>query len=179
MYFILLTSVIGLAVFIERYVYLRNFLISGRTIMGKLREKSQNYQIDEAEAECDNNPGPACNIIKAGVENSGSPAETIEISMERAAKLEIAYINRFVPVLASVPGISTLLGLLGSVFGMMTVGGITKSLIATAFGLCVAIPAVAGYNYIVAKIDAVLSEIEFWTADFIKIACGRPSGSKW
>ncbi len=197
MYLILLSSVLGLAVFIERFIYLRNFLICGSTIMGKIRERANNYQIDEAKAECDNNPGPASNIIKAGIEVSGSPVEVIEVSMESAAKLEISGINRFVPILATVSSVSTLLGLLGSVLGMINsgtaltgltegaagpsrlIGGIARSLIATAFGLCVAIPAVAGYNYITAKINAVLSEIESWTADFIKIAGKRPERSKW
>jgi biopolymer transport protein ExbB/TolQ len=108
--------------------------------------------------------------------------------MESAAKLELPGINRFVPVLATVSSVSTLLGLLGSVLGMMTeiaqspsrlVAGLARALITTAFGLGVAIPAVAGYNYITARIDAVLSEIESWIIDFIKIAVKRPDRSKW
>ncbi len=188
MYLILAVSVLGLAVFIERFVYLRNFLICGRTIMNSIMAGAGVYLADEAVAQCDNNPGPASRIIKAGVDASGGPADLIENSMESAAKKEFAGLNRFVPVLATVSSVSTLLGLLGSVLGLMAAGsagpsgmagGINRALVTTAFGLCVAIPAIAGYNYITAKIDRVLAEIEFWTAEFVKISGKQPEKLKW
>jgi biopolymer transport protein ExbB len=195
MYLILLTSIIWLTFFIERFIYLRNVLAGGREIMGKLREKSENLKIDEGLAQCDNNPGPLSNIIRAGLVISDRSGEEIEITMEAAAKLELPGLNRFISVLASVPGISTLLGLLGSVLGMIHSGAIlsaegavtfsgifsiiAKALITTAFGLCVAIPALASYNYITAKVNFIISEIEIWTAELIKILKRRPEKPKW
>lgn len=178
MYLILFISVLGFAVFIERYMYLRNFLYCGRAILESIREAGP-FQPDQAAAECDNYPGPASAIIKAGVEVSGSPSEAIDQAMESAARNQLPGINRFVHVLATVSSMATLLGLLGSVLGLMVPVNINRALISSAFGLCIAIPAIAGYNYIAAKIDLVLSEIESWTAEFIKIAARRPERSKW
>ncbi len=195
MYLILLTSIAGLAVFIERTVFLGHALAGGREVMDKIKRKADNLKIDESLAECDNIPGPVSNIIRAGLLIYDRDAEQIELSMETAAKIELPGLNRFIPVLATVSSISTLLGLLGSVFGMIYSGAaisaegaatfgsvfsiIARSLISTAFGLCVAIPAVAAYNYITAKVDFIIAEIEIWTADLIRILKKRPQKQNW
>lgn len=182
---ILLLSVLGLAVFIERMVYLESVKKNMKQVMEKLREKLKGLRVDEAIAVCENHEGPASNIIKAGLESYTKSREEIERSMEDASKYELPKLNRYLPVLSTVVGISTLLGLLGTVLGMITsstvlstkgmsdpaqlIAGIAQALITTAAGLIVAIPALVGYNYIVAKIDRILSDIEMSTTDIIKL----------
>ncbi len=185
MYVILLASVIALAVFIERLFYLRKVTGNAKIVIEKMREKLRGMRVDEAIAVCENHPGPAANIIHAGLMVADQKREVIERSMEDAAKYEIPKLNRHLPVLSTIVSISTLLGLLGTVLGMIVsssvlstqgmsdpsklIGGIAQALITTAAGLIVAIPALIGYNYIVAKIDNIISDIEITTTEIIRL----------
>lgn len=185
MVFILLASVIGLAVFIERLLYLRKVKKNGGIVMEKIREKLKSLRLDEAIAVCENYPGPASNIIRSGLEASSKSREEIEKSMEDAAKYEIPKLQKNLPILATVVSISTLLGLLGTVLGMIMsstvlstqgmsnpsklIAGIAQALITTAYGLIVAIPAVVGYNFIVSQVDTLITGIELSATDLIKL----------
>lgn len=185
MYLILIVSIVGLAVFIERFFYLQKVKKNGKIIMEKMREKLKGLRLDEAIAVCENYPGAASNIIKAGLEVASRSREEIEKAMEDAAKYEIPKLQKNLPVLATVVSISTLLGLLGTVIGMIIsstvlstqgmsnpsrlIGGIAQALITTAYGLIVAIPSVVAYNYISSKIDNIISEIEISTIEIIKL----------
>ena len=184
MLLILLASIIALAVFIERMFYLSKVNKNAHLIQNKMREKLKGLHVDEAIGVCENYPGPASNIIRAGLEVADRNREQIEKAMEDAAKYEIPKLNKNLPVLATVVSVSTLLGLLGTVLGMITsssvlsqgmqnpaklIGGIAQALVTTAGGLIVAIPALIGYNYLVAKIDSILSNIEISTTDTIKL----------
>lgn len=185
MYVILLASIIALAVFIERLFYLSKVKSNAKMVVEKMREKLRGMRVDEAIAVCENYPGPASNIIHAGLMVADQKREIIERSMEDAAKYEIPKLNRNLPVLSTIVSISTLLGLLGTVLGMIVsssvlstqgmsdpsklIGGIAQALITTAAGLIVAIPALIGYNYIVAKIDNIISDIEITTTEIIRL----------
>ncbi|MEJ5283975.1 MAG: MotA/TolQ/ExbB proton channel family protein [Brevinematia bacterium] len=185
MYLILLASIVGLAVFIERWFYLEKVKKNARMINERMKEKLKGLRLDEAIAVCENHPGAASNIIKAGLEVASKSREEIEKAMEDAAKFEIPKLQKNLPVLGTIVSISTLLGLLGTVLGMILsssvlatkgmsdpaklIGGIAQALITTAYGLIVAIPAVVGYNYLNAKIDNIINEIEISTIELIKL----------
>jgi len=195
MYFILLASIMGLTVFIERLFYLEKVRKNARMVMERIREKLKGLRLDEAIAVCENHPGPASNIIKAGLESSSKTREEIETAMEDAAKYEIPKLQKNMPVLATVVSISTLLGLLGTVIGMIMscnvlarqgmsnpsqlIAGIAQALITTAYGLIVAIPAVVGYNYIQNKVDNVITDIEISTTDLLKLLKKDSEIKKW
>ncbi len=97
MYFILIASIVGLAVFIERLVYLNEVKKNALIIMEKMREKLKGLRLDEAMAVCENHPGPAANIIKAGLEVSNKSREEIEKSMEDAAMYELPKLQKYLP----------------------------------------------------------------------------------
>lgn len=182
---IILSSVIALAVFIERMLYLKSVKRNAKIINEKMREKLKGLRVDEAIAVCENHSGPASNIIKAGLECSDKSREELEHAMDDAAKYEIPKLNKNLPILATIVSTSTLLGLLGTVLGMITsssvlstqgmnnpselIGGIAQALITTAAGLMVAIPALIGYNYLVSKIDSIITDIEITTTDLISM----------
>ncbi|MCX7821656.1 MAG: MotA/TolQ/ExbB proton channel family protein [Brevinematales bacterium] len=185
MYLILLASIVGLAVFIERWFYLEKVKQNARMINERMKEKLKGLRLDEAIAVCENHPGAASNIIKAGLEVASKSREEIEKAMEDAAKFEIPKLQKNLPVLGTIVSISTLLGLLGTVLGMIIsssvlatkgmsdpaklIGGIAQALITTAYGLIVAIPAVVAYNYLNAKIENIVNEIEVSTIELIKL----------
>jgi biopolymer transport protein ExbB len=117
---IILASVLALAVFIERFIKLRKVESNAKIIKEKMKEKLKGLRVDEAIAVCENNEGPAANIIRAGLEVSDKSRDEIETAMEDSAKFEIPKLNRYLPILGTVVSISTLLGLLGTVLGMIT-----------------------------------------------------------
>jgi biopolymer transport protein ExbB len=197
-YIIVLLSVVALAVFIERMFYLRKVRTNAKIINEKMREKLKALRVDEAIAVCENHTGPASNIIKAGLEHYDKNRDDIERAMEDAAKYEIPKLNKSLPILGTIVSISTLLGLLGTVLGMITssavlstqgmsnpsdlIGGIAQALITTAAGLIVAIPSLVGYNYLVAKIDNIISDIEIITTDLIQLlnkSKKEPGFNRW
>ncbi len=194
LFLILITSVIAVAVFIERMLYLKKVSGNAKMIQEKMHEKLKGLRIDEAIGVCENYPGPASNIIRSGLELASSSRENIERAMEDAAKYEIPKLNKNLPILATVVSIATLLGLLGTVLGMISssstlaegaqdmaklIGGIAQALVTTAGGLIVAIPALIGYNYLVAKIDNIISDIEISTTDMIKLIKKKPDTRAW
>jgi len=173
---------------------------NARIIQEKMREKLKGHRIDEAIAVCENYPGLAANIIRAGLTQYNKSREEIEKAMEDAAVYEIPKLHRNIPVLATVTSVATLLGLLGTVLGMIIsstvlstqgmnnpsklIGGIAQALITTAYGLIVAIPAQVAYNYIVAQVENIISDIEISTTELIQLlksAKGDTSSSlpKW
>lgn len=185
MFILLFFSVVGLAVFIERSYYLLSVKKNGKVITERMREKLKGYRIDEALGVCENYPGPASNIIKAGLEVYLGSREDIEKAMEDSAKYELPKLTRHLPILGTIVSISTLLGLLGTVLGMITsstvlstsgmsnpselIGGIAQALVTTAAGLMVAIPALIGYNFLNASVDRIISDIEITTTELIQL----------
>jgi biopolymer transport protein ExbB len=185
MFCILAASIIAMAVFIERFVYLERTKRDARVLTEKMREKLSGHRIDEAIATCDNRPGPAANILKAGLLVSEKSRSEIELAMEDAAKYEMPRLYRNLPVLQTIASVSTLLGLLGTVLGMIAssvvlstqgmsnpsklIGGIAQALVCTAGGLCVAIPTLVGYNYMAAKTDKLISDLEIVTTELVKL----------
>ncbi len=117
-------------------------------------------------------------ILTSGIEN-------ISRSLQRSTTAEIALLEKYVSVLATVGSTSPFVGLFGTVWGIMdsfqgigatgnanlavVAPGISEALIATAFGLAAAIPAVIGYNIFVGKIKALTSEMDTFSQDFLNI----------
>ncbi len=118
MFAILLASIIALAVFFERLFYLHSVIKNANTIKQEI-DKFRGLKISDAISICNHHPGTASNIIKAGLQSSRS-REEMERSMEDVAKYELPKLNRYLPILATIINVSTLLGLLGTVLGMIT-----------------------------------------------------------
>ncbi|MGL5955443.1 MAG: MotA/TolQ/ExbB proton channel family protein [Brevinema sp.] len=181
---ILLSSIIGLAVFFERLFYLHTVIKNAHIIKQEMQEKFRGMKIGDAITICNNHPGTASNIIKAGLQASRS-REEMERAMEDIAKYELPKLNKHLPILATIINISTLLGLLGTVLGMITstsvlasqglnnpqelIGGIAQALVTTAAGLIVSIPSLIAYNYLSTRIDYIILSIESSATELIKV----------
>ncbi len=178
MYFILLASIIGTAIAIERYVFYKKLSGSIRKIFSIAKEKLESNQIRELVIICDAEKNVASNILKVVLENyiKGASKEDIENSIDDITKIEFPVIKRYLYLLGTMVTISPMLGLLGTVLGMIKstsvlaekglqnpselLGGIAEALITTAFGLIVAIPLAVVYNYLVNKSEEIIEEIE-------------------
>jgi biopolymer transport protein ExbB len=128
-------------------------------------------------AVCDETPGPVAHIVKAGILKHDRPKEEIKETIQDAGQHEIPRLEKNLSVLATIAHISPLLGLLGTVLGMIAAfqriqaesgrvnagdlaGGIWEALITTAAGLSVAIPTYVAYNYLVSRVNALVLDME-------------------
>lgn len=177
MYPILLCSVISVAIFIERLYHLHRAEINTREFLAGIRNILKKRNITEAVAICEETPGPVAHIIKAGVLKHDQPKEEIKEAVEDAGLHEVPRLEKNLVVLATIAHITPLLGLLGTVLGMIgafqeiqaaggmvnakdLATGIWEALITTAAGLTVAIPVYVAYNYLVSRVNGLVLEME-------------------
>lgn len=169
-------SVISLAVFLERLFTLRTSNFIPKIFMEKLQLFISNNSMDEARALCDVQPCAVGNIIAQILDNLHVPVSRITEIAEEAGRAEARKLERFLPTLQTIANIAPLMGLLGTVFGMIKTfaviaqqgvgnaqalsGGISEALFTTAAGLSVAIPTVVFYHIIRHRSEKITGEME-------------------
>ncbi len=186
---ILLCSVVAFAIVIERLIRLRQEEIDTKSFMEQISKSIKRNKIMEALDLCDKTGGPIANILKAGILKHDRPRNEIREAIEDASIHEVPRLERNLPVLATVAHVAPLLGLLGTVTGLVTAfqvieskagamnpvnpgdlaGGIWQALLATTFGLCVAIPTYVSYNYLVSRVDGFVLDMERSATDLLNI----------
>ena len=175
-YPLLLCSVIGLSIVIEKAFSLRR----KKVIIPEIESVIQNIKgpgdIGLAQSICEKYRGPFANIIRVGLETRNSSAEEVKESLSDQGRQEVYHLERGLVILETVASIAPLLGLLGTVIGILKVfnvisslgvgqaramsGGISEALITTIVGLSIGIPALVGYNYFSSKAERLILEIE-------------------
>lgn len=177
MYPILLCSILFVAILIERLYHYHRAEIDTNQFVAGIRNVLKKKKIAEAISICDDTPGPVAHIVKAGILKHDQPKEEIKETIGDAALHEVPRLEKNLNVLATVAHIAPLLGLLGTVLGMIgafqeiqresgrvnagdLAGGIWEALVTTAAGLCVAIPAYVAYNYLVSRVSSLVLDME-------------------
>lgn len=183
---ILLSSIIGLAVSIDRFLMLRKAKINVPAFMVRIRGYIKKKDISGAISYCMEEKSPVANIVRKGLKKYKYGHDRVKDAIENAGSQEISKLEKGLSVLASVAGIAPLLGFLGTVTGMiqafMTIedlagaanpsdlaGGIWEALITTAFGLIIGIPALALYNYFLSSVKKLVGEMETVANDVIDV----------
>jgi len=186
---ILLCSVIAFAIVIERLLRLRQEQIDTKSFMEQISKTLKRNKVMEALDLCDRTGGPIAAILKAGILKHDRPRVEIREAIEDASVHEVPRLERNLPVLATVAHIAPLLGLLGTVTGLVAAfqvieskatalnpvnpgdlaGGIWEALLTTVFGLCVAIPTYVAYNYLVSRVDGFVLDMERSATDLLNI----------
>lgn len=177
---ILLCSVFALALAVDKYWYLYRINVDTQEFLEKIFQKLKRSETQEALKMCDEAPGPVATILKAGVVKYDRPREQIVQAMEDASLYEIPRIEKNLNALATIAHVSPLLGLLGTVTGMVRcfqtiqakatafspvspgdlAGGIWEALLTTVAGLIVAIPTFIAYNYLASRANHFILEME-------------------
>ena len=183
---ILLCSIIGLAVVIDRYVVIRKAKINVPAFMVRIRGFIKKKDISGAVSHCMEEKSPVANVVRKGLKKYKLGHERVKESIENAGSQEVSKLEKGLPILATISGIAPLLGFLGTVTGMISAfmriedlqgsanpsdlaGGIWEALITTAFGLIVGIPALAFYNYFVSAVKKLVGEIEMVANDVVDV----------
>lgn len=173
---IALCSIIALAIFLERLWSLRRSRVIPRDFLIEIEDLIRREKIPEAITRCRKDNSSMANIIMAGIRNFGKRREIVKESIEEIGRREASTLERYINVVGTIAAIAPLLGLLGTVFGMIKAfnvisiqgvgnpsslaGGISEALITTAAGLVVAIPTFVLYRYLANKADALIVEME-------------------
>lgn len=174
---ILILSIIGFAVMIERAWVLRKARINVNEFLAKIRKALMvNRSLRDAVKICEQYQGPVASVMKAGLLKHGQPKEDVEKTIENAAMFETTRLERGLAVIATAANIEPMLGFLGTVTGMinsfdalaksglsnpgLVAAGISEALITTAAGLIIAIPMQLAYNYYTSRINKFVRDVE-------------------
>jgi biopolymer transport protein ExbB len=184
MYPLTLASLIAVAFIIERSISLRKRKILIPEIISVVSNFSSVKDIDLARTICSRYDGPLSNVIKLGLENYNLPKIEIKEILEDQGRQEIRKLERGLGVLETIAAIAPLMGLLGTVLGMVEVfevikdqgigqtaalsGGISQALLTTVTGLFIGIPVLIAYNYFTSKSENLILDIEKYTNDLVQ-----------
>ncbi|MFZ3192971.1 MAG: MotA/TolQ/ExbB proton channel family protein [Moraxellaceae bacterium] len=173
---ILLCSVIALVITLERAVRMRAQKIAPLGLADRLVKKIDQGQLSEQELRQIQHASPLGDILAAGVLNAGAGLDYMTLQMQSRASSQIHRLEKNLNLLGTIGNIAPLLGLLGTVLGIiesflavnaggttdpaLLAGGISQALITTAAGMVVAIPALVAYRYYQRKVVDLAVEME-------------------
>jgi biopolymer transport protein ExbB len=173
---VLLSLILGLAVAIERILYLNMATTNTAKFKESVEQALASGGIEEAKSVCRDTKGPVASIFYQGLERASDGVEAAEKAVVSYGGVQMGQLEKNVSWLSLFIAIAPMLGFMGTVIGMIqafqkiaAVGNLSASLIAgdiqvalltTVFGLIVAIILQIFYNYIIAKIDAIVNDME-------------------
>lgn len=176
MYPLQLCALLAVGIIAERYWTLTRKRVMPPGLVAQVWEWLKQNQIDKARLDGLRKGSPLGRILAAGLVNRQYPREQIKESIEEVGGQVAHEMGRFLTMLGTIAAIAPLLGLLGTVFGMIEVfstitsegvgnasalaGGISKALITTATGLCIAIPSLIFYRALRAHVDNLVVAME-------------------
>lgn len=178
MYPILVCSIVSMWISIERAYHFRRARADSRRLLNDIKEFLAEDLVYKAMARCDETPGPVAHVLKAIVKNKEKEISVVRDAAEAAMLEEIPRLERRLPTLQSIANISTLLGLLGTILGIiqtfqviaaeptgrvniqLLAEGIWVAVLTTAFGLIVAIPTTIFYGDLSSRVRRFAIEVE-------------------
>lgn len=180
---LLIGSAAALAIVAERFWSLRKEQIAPSNLLTQLQQNAPQGRLSAEHMKALEENSPLGRILAAGLKQAGKPRADIRAAMEEVAVQEVHELERFLSTLGTIAAISPLLGLLGTVVGMIDVftaimlhgsgdtallaGGISKALITTAAGLCVAIPAMFFHRMLLRRVDEIAVSMETQAAELL------------
>jgi biopolymer transport protein ExbB/TolQ len=157
--------------------------------MERVRKALEAGDVDGAVKICDRYRTPFCDVVKAGLKFARHTEKEISNNMERAIVIETNLLEKRTTVVGTIGSTAVYIGLFGTVLGIMkafadiassgsggmnvVMNGISESLVCTAAGLCVAVPAVIAYNYFVKRIDNFIMDMELCASETMDLVKAR------
>ena len=186
LWLILLASAVAVVVFIERFLHFHRAQINSTEFLNGVRNVLKRDNVIEALSICDATFGPVARLVKTAILNRDHGRERVREALEEAGLAEVPRLEEKLNMLATIAQLAPLLGLLGTVLGfirtfsdMQTEGlnahvgqlasGIWQAMVCAAAGLAVAIPAHAGYNYLVSRVNSIVLDMERAATEIVNI----------
>lgn len=173
---VLLCLILGLAIVIERIIYLNMATTNSKKLLANVEDALNSGGVDAAKEVCRNTSGPVASIFYQGLDRSHEGIEMVEKSVVSYGSVQMGQLEKGVSWISLFIALAPMLGFMGTVIGMidafdaiqeagdispsLVAGGIKIALLTTVFGLIVAIILQIFYNYIVAKIDSIVNDME-------------------
>lgn len=179
-------SVVGVFIFFERFLTLRKAMQRNPLFMERIHDNIKDNDFKSAANYCRNENTPLSRVIEKGVKNFKLSATAIRESVDNSANLEIATLEKGMPILSTIAAVGPMIGFLGTVTGMVRAfwemanagnnidvsllsGGIYEAMITTVGGLIVGIIALFSYNYLVTLVDKVQNDMEAQIITFMEV----------
>jgi len=189
MYFLLGSSILALTIVFERSWSLRRSVVLPAEAIEAIEAAVRDGDVDSAVKLCSENNTAMSRILWVALKNRGVKRAVMKEILEEIGRQEIAHLERYIGILGVIAAITPLLGLLGTVIGMIEVfqvismegvgkadilaGGISKALNTTAAGLSVAIPALVAYRIFESRVNHFVIEIEHHALLFVELLKGE------
>jgi len=187
MWVLLAVSLFGFIVFIERTLYLHRGQIRTSQFLEGIRNLVKRGRRLEALTLCEDIPGPIPGIVKAILLQADAPEHRMRQAAEEAALVEIPILERRIGAISTIARIAPLLGLLGTILGMiqaffgvsmsettgyptfgLLLGGLGQALLSTAFGLMIAVMAHIAHHFLHGRVRALVHDMEYTGHDLIQ-----------
>ena len=186
---ILLCSVLALAIFAERVIRFAILRRRGRHVAERVADAVSAGDMAGARRAAGESPSPMGRILSQGLDVGNQDQETLETVLVHATETEVRDLSRYLQSLATIANIAPLLGLLGTVIGMIKAfmviqqmggkvnaavlaGGIWEAMLTTALGLSVALPTMVAHSYLAAQVDQYEARLQDGAVRLIKSLSG-------
>ncbi len=181
-----LLSVLCVYIFVERLMAIRKASKVDPVFMDRIHDYVKTDELKSAINYCRITNTPAANMIEKGLERIDRPAAEVQATLENAGNLEIAKLEKGLPVMATISSGAPMIGFLGTVLGMVRAfwemanagnniditllsSGIYEAMVTTVGGLVVGIVAMFAYNYLVSRVNDVANVLEAQTLSFMDL----------
>ena len=181
-----LLSVVGVYIFIERFTTLRKAVKQNPRFMQRVRDNVKDNDIKSAMNYCMNEDTPIARVVERGLKNINLTAPAIREGLDNSANIEVAALEKGLPILSTIAAVAPMIGFLGTVTGMVQAfwemanagnnidisllsGGIYEAMVTPVGGLIVGIVAIFAYNFLVIRVDKVQNDLENGIISFMEI----------
>jgi len=183
---LVLLSLLGIYIFIERLKVTNAALKNDPTFMSRIKDYILEGKTESAVKLCKQTNSPYSRMIEKGISRIGRPMNDVQIAIENVGNIEVARLEKGLPILAAIAGGAPMIGFLGTVTGMVKAffdmanaganvdiiilsSGIYEAMITTVGGLMVGIPAFFAYNYLVTRVSKIVNNLEDKTVEFMDL----------
>ncbi|MDD3760362.1 MAG: MotA/TolQ/ExbB proton channel family protein [Acidithiobacillus sp.] len=188
---LILAAILALAIVGNRFWVLRRARVVPPGLVERVADMVEAGKLPQAVKQLYENDTPLARILLVALQQVGQPRDAIKEAVEDAGRHEMAHLDRYLNFLGSIAGVAPLLGLLGTVFGIMhafaaigavgmgdpkaLAGGIAEALITTAAGLIVAIPSLLFYRYFRGRVEVLVLATEKDVLKLVNLLAGGKS----
>lgn len=178
MWLLVLIGVVALVIFVERALFLHRGQIRSTEFLDGIKNLLQKRRLMEALTLCEETPGPVAAVVKAGLRHAADDEQAMRFAIQEAALVELPALERRIGSLAAIAQIAPLLGLLGTLLGMIKTfwlfnqggnyatpavlsGGMWEALLTAAAGLAVAVPTHLARHFLHGRVRALVHDMEW------------------
>ncbi len=187
---ILMCSAFALAIFLERVVSFSRMKSRGTGLAEKVALMLKEGREDDATRTAEESDSPMGRVLSRAIEVKSNDRELLETVIVNATEEEVRNLSTYIQALATIGNIAPILGLLGTVIGMIKAfmviqqtggkvnaavlaGGIWEAMLTTALGLSVALPTIIAHSFLVSRIDQYEARLQNGAVTFIKAVSGK------